>query len=178
MCHTSGRGRETTGHTVGIYIIYSTALISMTSLKFQQLYESIILPTTLKLLYSTLLNIKGNYSSPSPLLYLQHSDNRSTVYVSNIQHHFGDHDLQELFQQVNGWDRALGYKLFCIKFDLYTCIISVWTFTRGSSRQEQSWKSKGFAYTEYLNEVYHTLLDTCTPPLVLKVCKWLCLLLG
>ena len=32
--------------------------------------------------------------------HMQHSDNRSTVYVSNIQHHFGDHDLQELFQQV------------------------------------------------------------------------------
>ena len=31
---------------------------------------------------------------------MQHSDNRCTVYVSNIQHHFGDHDLQELFKQV------------------------------------------------------------------------------
>ena len=35
-------------------------------------------------------------------LYMQHSDNRCTVYVSNIQHHFGDNDLQELFKQVRG----------------------------------------------------------------------------
>ena len=31
---------------------------------------------------------------------MQHSDNRCTVFVTNVQHHFGDQDLQELFQQV------------------------------------------------------------------------------
>ena len=41
-------------------------------------------------------------SQPPPTLHMQHSDNRYTVYMSNIQHHFGDNDLQELFKQVRG----------------------------------------------------------------------------
>ena len=89
--------------------------------------------------------------------HMQHSDNRATVYVSNTQHHFGDHDLQELFQQVKRTGEAPHSYVcmkVCMKPDLHLF------FQCGPLKEvrlvkNRAGKSKEFAYIEYLNEVYY-----------------------